>query len=106
LGTIYRSGESCLTVKKSRGFWYGELCQLKLILSRKAKSLVVTSRKLVENKSDFLFQHDGAPIHFANSPEAWLKENVPNNWGKCVKPGNSPDLNRIENMLAIFQTLT
>ena len=51
--------------------------------------------------SDWWFQHDGASPHKAKSTNIWLEKHVPNHitsGPKGVWPGNSPDLNPMENI--------
>ena len=48
-----------------------------------------------ENHGCKLFMHDGAPCHRANIVKAWFAEKGIDTMGW---PGNSPDLNPIENV--------
>ena len=46
---------------------------------------------------------DGAPAHTANSTQEWCSKKFPNLWRKAEWPGNSPDLNPIENVWAYMK---
>jgi transposase len=43
-----------------------------------------------------VFQQDGAPAHTSKRTQEWLKNNLPDYWGKDLWPPNSPDLNPLD----------
>ena len=53
---------------------------------------------MLQNMSEFYSMQDGAPVHTAKLTQQWCAENLPNFWRKEDWPGNSPDLNPIENV--------
>ena len=49
----------------------------------------------LENKEDYIFQEDNAPIHTANIAKKWRRDN---NIESLPWPAQSPDMNPIENL--------
>ena len=73
------------------------------ILTRKVKqSAVNIFGQDPSGTPDFIFQEDGAPCHTARVCQAWFRDN---NVRLLAWPGNSPDLNPIENLWARLKKL-
>lgn len=71
-------------------------------LKRTRENGGVLERKLIPRSSKIIFQQDGAPAHTAAMSMNWLNANLNSVIGKGEWPGNSPDLNPIENVWAIM----
>ena len=81
-------------------YYVDEILEKSLLqsLNRTRNSGSTLKMKFMPDMSEAIFQQDGAPAHRAKTAQKWLQDNVNSFWSKDQWPGNSPDLNPIENV--------
>ena len=76
--------------------------EVKPLLKKSKRTNEATTNKMVVNKRRFTFQQDGAPAHTSKYALDWCLQHLPNFINKDNWPGNSPDLNPMENLFSIL----
>ena len=70
-------------------------------IERRSENGTILLRSMLSDMSSYIFMQDGAPAHTANLTQSWCGKNFPKFWEKEEWPGNSLDLNPIENLWSI-----
>lgn len=60
--------------------------------------------KLFDSLDNAVFMQDGAPSHMANLTQELCAQVFPAFWKKDFWPGNSPDINPVENLWSIMES--
>lgn len=87
-------------VKQSSKSYIRELkIMFKRLKARKRRKKGVLKSKFLKDPTDWLFLQDNAPSHLAKKTQAYLTTAVPDFINTKEWPGNSQDLNPVENFL-------
>ena len=67
-------------------------------MKRKRKTGSILKVQMLKNMYKYIFMQDGAPAHTASKTQQWCSDHLEGFWEKTEWPGNSADLNPIENL--------